>query len=205
MQGIHSQSYNSGWTENTAARRSLLTTPASRADVLRVLPAIQVPWDTCVREKRDCLDKETLRRKSNRSGITPSEESDLWDHPTRRQQPSWSYSPIPSPSQGWKQQVSSHSPSESKREEVEMTVISLMSTMGLGTCVGGSQVNPMTSTSSPALAGPVPCSWSWGWPAAPSQHTPLPVPQPHQPLPWRLGHVWDTFRTHLGQAPHSQP
>lgn len=45
--------------------------------------------------------------------------------------------------------------------QVGMTVISHMSTVGLGMCVGGSQVNPMTSTS-PAPAGSVPRSWELG-------------------------------------------
>lgn len=106
--------------------------------------------------------------------------------------------------------VSSHKPSESRGEEVlqgaqrDRTVISLVSMWGWALCgwVPGQQ-NDINS--SPAPAGPIPCSWGWGWgwgwPAAPSQHTPLPVPWPHQPLPAHLGHIWDTFGTRLAGTP----
>lgn len=134
MQGIHSHSCNSGWTENTCSkalqqRRSLPTPPAATPDVLLVLPAVQVPRDTYetrVREKRGCLNKKILRKKSNRSGATPPEDSELPE----------ATDPIPTPSHSWKQQGSSHNPSESRREEVlqgaqwGMTLISLMSTWG---------------------------------------------------------------------------
>jgi len=58
----------------------------------------------------------------------------------------------------------------------EMTVISHTSMVGLGTCVGGSQVKPMTSASSPAPAGSIPRSWELRLASTPSPAHPTASP-----------------------------
>lgn len=108
MQGVHSQSYNSGWTGNTCS---------TALQQRRALPAPQHPDQVCclsflqsrchgthmrheLERKGTVQTKKILRKKSNRSGITPPEDSDLAE----------ATGPIPSPSQGWKQQSAATSP-----------------------------------------------------------------------------------------------
>lgn len=114
----------------------------------------------------NALEKRGLSRQQN----TKEKQQQDWDCYTRRHWPSWTYEPHPKcfprlkAASQWPQYLRGQKGGGAPGavHKWEMTDISHTSTVGLGMCVGGSQVNPMTSTSSPVPAGSVPRSWELG-------------------------------------------